>query len=540
MNEYNEPFSPQRVDESIEEILTTGQPSLPGQWSAEVDVRLVKDLQHIYGSESTHYQQVLQRVEERLVQQRGLLEKINTGRRPPLRPLPAPQEQAPLQAQLIQRGNRKNIMDDKKTGFRRMERSLSLLVAVIILAVLVGGFFVAQSRFAQLSGSSPNNPKVATSPTPTKPVPSPTPKATGNNTVTIPGDQMGFQNISWSNDGERLVSTTDNGIRIWDATTGKVTLAVKLPGVNEWGEGLSWSPDNKLIAIGTNQALHIVDSQSGAVVRTYTTQLTSTPVPGAMSSLGGGSHFSTLFPASGGWGFRAVAWSPDGSSIAVSVSTGPSGFLQMLNAQTATLKYTLPNVDDSVSGQIAWSSDGQYLAVSGYSTQGGDPATSSKVWVWDVAKRAITLQKTGSENGGTLAFQPKTHNLTVSIVDTSNQITTQVWDVTIGKQINSYGYLDQVTWSPDGQQLAYTAYTKVANNTYETSVKIINASNGDVLHEYKVGKWQVSQLSWSPDGKHMLSIESQTIINQSNGTPSATPLPMPFNRKVVARIWTIA
>ncbi|EFH83744.1 WD40 repeat domain-containing protein [Ktedonobacter racemifer] len=536
MNEHNEPFSPQRVDESIEEMLTTGQPHLPGQRSEDVNVRLVQDLQRVYDPEFTRYQQVLQRVEERLVEQRGLIEKIGAAPRPPLRPLPAPQERALFQAQRIQRGNRKNIMDDKKTGLRRYERSLSLLVAVIILAVLVGGFFVAQSRFVQLGASGSNNPKVASSPTPKS-------SPTGNNAVTIPGDQMGFQSVAWSNDSQRIASTTDNGVKIWDAATGKTLQAIKLPGENEWAYGVSWSPDSQSLAIATNQALRIANSQSGTVVRSYTTSLASTATPGAMSSLVGGSHYSTLFPTSGGLGFRGAAWSPDGHSIAVNVSAGPSGYIQVVNAQTATLDYTL-KWDGSYNGDgLAWSSDGQYLATNIFDAQGGDPAKSNFVWAWKLASKALVFKQAGGGNPGSLAFQPKTHNLAFNTYTMNAPVLIQVWNIETNKPVASHSGAYLATWSPDGQQLAYNGSTQLGKNSYESNVTIVAANSGKVVHVYKEGAVQIAQLFWSPNGKYMLAIEKKTIMSKGQVTPSTTPDTQPTtipNIQTVARVFPVA
>ncbi|GHO56787.1 WD40 repeat domain-containing protein [Ktedonobacter robiniae] len=540
MNEHNEPFSPQRVDESIEEILTMGQEYLPGQQPEDVDVRLVQDLQRVYDPEFKRYQQVLQRVEERLVEQRGLIEKIGAAPRPPLRPLPASQEQALFQAQHIQRGNRKNIMDDKKTGLRRYERSLSLLVAVIILAVLVGGFFVAQSRFAQLGASGSNNLKAVASPTP-KPLP--TPQPTGNNAVTIPGDQMGFQSVAWSNDSQRIASTTDDGVKIWDAATGKTLQTIKLPGEGEWAYGVSWSPDSQSLAIATNQALRIANSQSGTVVRSYTTSLARTATPGAMNSLVGGSHLSTLFPASGGLGFRDAAWSPDGKSIALNVSAGPYGYIQVVNTQTATLDYTL-KWDGGYNGEgLAWSSDSQYLATTVFNTQGGDPTSSNFIWAWKLSSRALVFKQNGGGNPGSLAFQPKTHNLAFNKYAMNAPVLIQVWNVETNKTVTSYPGANLVTWSPDGQQVAYNGSTQLGKNSYESNITIVAANSGKVVHVYKEGAVQISQLFWSPNGKYMLAIEMKIITSKGQVTPSTTPDTQPTimpDPQTVARVFPVA
>ncbi|GHO50924.1 WD40 repeat domain-containing protein [Ktedonospora formicarum] len=516
MSENNELFSPQNVDESIEEILISSQHHLPGQQPKNADVRLMQGLQRLYDPESARYQQVLQRVEERLLAQR----LGNVRERTPLRSLPVAPEQLLLQAQ---QKNRKSVMDDKKTGWRRVERTLGLLVAIFVLVIAVGGFIIAQGHFS-LTGTA-GKPPATPSPT-SQIVQSPTPQTTNPKGITIPGDQMGFQSVAWSNDSQRIAASTDSGVRIWMAATGKKILDIKLPGENEWAYGLSWSPDSRFLAIGTNQALHIVDSQTGKVVNSYTPSLAQTTTPGAMSSLVNDSHYATLLPTSGGLGFRAVAWSPDGNSIAVNISAGYNGYIQVLKAQNATLDYTLTWDGDYNGIGLAWSSDSQYLATSVFNTQGGgDPATANFVYAWELASKTLVFKENGGANPVALAFQPKTHNLAFNAYAMAKPASIQVWNVETQKKLANYTGANLVSWSPDGKQLAYNGFTQLGKNNYTSNITFIDATTGKIAHTHSLGKAQVNQLFWSPNGKYMLTIEA----NSSMSNPSAD-----------AHIWPVA
>ena len=71
MSEQHEPFSPHHVDESIEQLTSTGQSDNASREQASIDpsARLVHDLQEFYSLERKRYLQALQRVEDRLVAQ---------------------------------------------------------------------------------------------------------------------------------------------------------------------------------------------------------------------------------------------------------------------------------------------------------------------------------------------------------------------------------------------------------------------------------------------------------------------------------------
>ena len=70
MSEQHEPFSPHRVDESIEQLTSTSQSDNASREQMRIDpnARLVHDLQKLYGLECKRYLQALQRVEDRLVE----------------------------------------------------------------------------------------------------------------------------------------------------------------------------------------------------------------------------------------------------------------------------------------------------------------------------------------------------------------------------------------------------------------------------------------------------------------------------------------
>lgn len=421
-------------------------------------------------------------------------------------------------------------MDDKKSGWRRYDRVLSLLIAVFVLVVLVGGLLVLQSRHTQNPTTGSNNVKTPKPATHTPAVTNPFGKI-----IYTTSGKTGFSYPTWSPDSKHIAIVHSNEVQIWDASTGRQLAKVPLPSSDELIYGMEWSPTGQTIAVATNQALRIVDGTSGTIIRSYTAGTARTNTAGIASTPGGKSFLSAQIPTSGGLGIRAMCWSPDGRSIAIGVSAGPYGYIQILNAQTATLDYTLQwNDSYNVSG-LDWSSDGQYLAANVFNTQGGTPPFM--MWAWNLSNREIVFKQPGGDNAGTFAFQPKTHNLAFAGFSTNAPLTIGLWNVATGKKLITYsGKIDSdiLTWSPDGQQLAYIGYSQESKtSTIKKNVTIVSASNGKVEHTYADPAYQgkqfgVSQMAWSPDGKYMVSVEIPAMI-YTGGAP---------DQEAIVRVWT--
>ena len=159
---------------------------------------------------------------------------------------------------------------------------------------------------------------------------------------------------AWSVNGKDLTWADERGLRIWNATDGQVTLATTTPIVGR----PTWSPDGQAIAF-LNKELSALESL--AVTTGEVTQLaplsegTNRGMPPPIVSRGG------------------PAWSPDGSRIAFIgwdgegdelFIVGPDGrSKQQLTALGANQPATAGSARSSVTS-MAWSPDGKSLAVS--------------------------------------------------------------------------------------------------------------------------------------------------------------------------------
>jgi WD40 repeat protein len=503
MHASNDPFFPHRVDESVEQFASTNpfDNVADAQPSMDVNERLVHDMQQLYSFERKRYQRALQRVEERLVahyttssQMRSVPSRMSGGEA----------RRAPEQ---IRQGRFYQMEKRQRSKFGRQ---VGLLVAAMVMLVLVGSMLLVlnatRQRAAQPSGTT---------------LGSSTGAHFGQTIYTTPGSSAGFQELSWSPDSKRIASLTDS-VQIWDATTGAHRVTVHLPS-GSWPYALAWAPNSQLIAIGTSKSLILADGQSGAILHTFAVNTNT----GAANS-GSNSYLSTLSPLSGGVGVRAVAWSPDGHSLAISISHGATGSLEVVNAQTGAQDYTLPVTGNYVVGALAWSSDSKYLAGHVFNTQPGAqtvPADQLQmIWAWNVSTRQVIFKQTGGNGtGDPLAWQPGSDNLAFLIWvpgKGGNTISAiGLWNVATNTLVKQYAAaaFGPLAWSPDGK---YLAYGEAKGQSTTNSVGILDAGSGEQVYTYKQMHANIGTLAWSPDGKYIVSGEGASVGN------------------MVAKVWT--
>lgn len=410
--------------------------------------------------------------------------------------------------------------EQKKSRLSSIGRHISLLVAVLVMAALVGSLVFVISAAHQNTARHSNTTNVGAAQT-----------AGFGKTVYTKSDtsQTGFEAFAWSPDSSRVASLTLDGVQIWDATTGKNQVTVSLPSGVFAAYALAWSPKSQLLAIGTNASLLLVNGQTGAVVKSYPVNT----VAETRSPVGSSTLLSAQMPASGGNGVSGLAWSHDGSSLAVIISDGPTSKIQVLNPQTGTVDYTLPVTGNkSPDVTVSWSADDKYVAagVSNEETGPGPVTTSSNhqemVWVWNTATKQVVFQHTGSTSYGSLAWSPNSDTLAFSVTQTKVSLPytlLTLWNAATN-QVTSYqdSTTGPLAWSPDGKYIVFAGTTHLSDSIAPQAplVSIIDASTGKLVYEYTQMDKQVSTLAWSPDGHYIVSGEGNT------------------NGACVARVWT--
>jgi len=484
-------FSPWLVEQQIEHPATLLQHG---------EAHLIHHLQSMYDQDNSA---AINRVWTRLARQRPQTQALAQERQ-------SPESIAPVKHRTAHPIQRKR----EPRQANAFVRHLSLLVAVLVVTLLVASLTLV---FSLSRGGTITD----------------MPPASGWGKVvyaqTMP--DFGFNGLAWSPDSQRVAAsnraTATNIVRIWDATTGQHLVTVP---IHDFVATIAWSPDSQQVAILTPQSIIIADGRTGHVIRTFT-------VPSQSSAFisTGVALLSSRVPTSGGPGFRAITWSPDGSQIAASYyfggSTGSSVLLWKL--QTGAL-VRLPVKGNPIEG-ISWSSDGKYIAADTFQQTGAAASPSEcRVVVWNVVTQQMVLQKdTGSLPGVNVvvAWQPGTQNLAqIGVVKAGSGYTTAIliFNGTTGKTLKKLvvPVSDVLTWSPDGKYLAYTSpidYTSPITMKKGNTAQILDASNWSAVYTYKNDNHIINELAWSPNGHYIAT--GETVVG-NNGIVG------------VVRVWT--
>lgn len=402
-------------------------------------------------------------------------------------------------------------------------RRISLLVAALVAVVLVGalGVALALSHSSHQAQVAAGNTPAATS----VPSATPTPPLVGAvvHTQDSPAG-MHANNLAWSPDGTRVASIADDPLgtksqlSIWDASTGGHLQTI--PFATGFGE-IHWSPTGKYLALSNLKYIMIVDSQTGQVVKTFDSGISVPPPPTSLVSPATGAQpLSSLFPQGGGYGFFSIAWTPDGSTLAVSSSQFTSSKIELLDPLTGAVKATLLS-SYGQEGGLGFSSDGQYLAAS----------NDEQVVVWRVASRSIIFQKDPGQSTS-IAWQPGTHHLSVLLLSPDNL---QLWDIDAQKVAKTYPGIGVFAWSPDGKKIAVvhasppTGLLTHAGTPSPTSGKIVilDAASGASVATYTSQEPFIAAFAWSPDSRYIASVEGHSIRNNGGS----------YSLSALIRVW---
>jgi WD40 repeat protein/tRNA A-37 threonylcarbamoyl transferase component Bud32/tetratricopeptide (TPR) repeat protein len=310
--------------------------------------------------------------------------------------------------------------------------------------------------------------------------------------------------MAWSKDGQVLASSyQDYTVVAWDAASGKKLNQEPMSGGPDPG-GLAVSPDGKWVAVGGYQRVHIHNTTTGKLLRT--------------------------FPCHENNDVYALAWNPDGQSLASAGGDGAVSFHRMDNGDPIReVKSNTARIDT-----IAFSPDGQRLA-----SGGADGSTI----LWDVpSENEFDALKIGNQQITALAFSP--NGLTAASGNESGDLA--IWDAdkhtVVHRAAKAHGNaaIQDLAFLPDGKQLVsigngdlriWDATTlspvrtirpdpPVAEGTIavdaggkllayrsgKKAIKVCHAETGEVIRTLEGHSDQIRQIRFLPKSHNLISV----------------------------------
>ena len=331
---------------------------------------------------------------------------------------------------------------------------------------------------------------------------------TGKDLLTLRGHSDAIIRINYSADGTRLATGSKDGTaRVWDTTTGKQLFALSN---GDWVTGVHFSRDGTRIlttslsrggrvwdvqtgqeltellghtgfirwaALNANGSLAVTSAQDGSIRiwdLAQSHEVFSAPTTAPLSS--------------GAIGAGMVAYSPDGTRVAVGLRDGRIKIWNVVTGQERTFQGHTGPVH-----RTAFDPDGSRLA------SASDDNTAR---IWDVATGKQLLVFNGhSDNVESVVFSPDGKR----VASGSQDQTIQIWDSNTGtvlKTLSAKAIINVdgnpvygLAFSPDGSQLGTSfVYGSIANWDLQT---------GKPLFSFVVGQEGVFSIAFSPDGSRL-------------------------------------
>jgi WD40 repeat protein len=302
--------------------------------------------------------------------------------------------------------------------------------------------------------------------------------------VRLAGDHSGpVAHAVFSPDGTRVFMSAD-GVSVWDSSTGKALITVKLPAYS--AGPLAVSPDGtKLVTAGRE----VWDSKTGAEIARMT-----------------GPHL----------GISDMAVSPDGKLLA----TAENLDVRLWDTATWTERATLRGHTNGVE-RVAFNPSGTKLATASHD------ATAK---LWDVASGEVLATLEGHDGGiWDLAFNPAG----TRVVTASQDGTARIWDASTGQALAILRGHPDAVWDA-----AFNAAgTIIATANADGTARLWDADSGREIRTLANHKGEVRRVAFSPDDRTLATAGADGTARLRD---VATGIELATLTGHTARVWNLA
>jgi len=294
------------------------------------------------------------------------------------------------------------------------------------------------------------------------------------------GHDTTILDMSWSSDGKRLASVSDDAFKVWNVANGALL-------IEEAGYGriqkFDWIlDDSKLLTLAQGgHFLHLWDVTSA----TRTASI-------------GHAQNDTI---------KVIEWFPDGVRLAM---LDNQNVVWILNTQTGMIEQEL--FDEETESSRYTSFDTSDITISPDGTQLASSGGDNIINVWDVSNGNVLMTFTGQNpEMRAMAWSPDSTILAAvsSLRSSRTGGLLYLWNVSTDEEIrvstNYTAGASDMIWSDDSEQLAISGYSPSG------SVFIVDVETGEVLR-WLGGHAHFSDIDidWSPDSTRLASAGQQS------------------------------
>jgi WD40 repeat protein len=341
----------------------------------------------------------------------------------------------------------------------------------------------------------------------------------------LSGHRGGVFQAEFDPTGERIMSSSTDGIRIWDISTAGPGEIQNIAAHDIWISGAAYSPDGtRLTTAGSDGLIQTWDAATADLIAAWPAHagdvwwIQYAPDGSALASGGldqlvkiwnpeTGELLQTLSGHGEGMigglfvGVMAVEYSPDGSMLA---SAGADGTARIWDPQTgAELAVITPAEGAGGVTRVKFSPDGAYLVMTTDAVFAADAPVG--FMVWDITRGEILYVNSDFDTPRIWGLDVSPDGRYIAIGETGGALAFYHADsgapaFTLEGHASTIFHL---TFSPDGALLA--------SADIQGSVRLWDVANQTLFKELYQHGGGVDKVRFSPDGRHVVTVGQELI-----------------------------